>query len=458
MPDNDLVVVLPGITGSTLIRSGTPVWAPSAGAVLRAIGTLGRNLNRLRLPDGLGDDHPDDGVEPGVLMPDLHVVPGIWTPIRGYSSLLKRLRGLGFDEQRGNLLPVAYDWRLSNRYNARRLASLVEPALDQWRNASPENRDAQLVFVCHSMGGLIARWYIEHCGGAGHTRKLITLGTPYRGAAKALLPLINGVRKDLGPLAIDLTLFARSMPALHQLLPTYACIDQPGGLVNLSETTLPELDTAMTADALAFHHDLTHAETSRPASLAMTHAIIGTRQATTSTIRIVDRRAEPLDTIGDDNDYGDGTVPLAGAIGHGLPMDTNTVRRIVDHHGSIQANPYALDEMEEILTTTPVRRRAPASVPVQLTAPDLILAGEQFSIAAQLPPNARDSIQITVVDEHERPVFARRPPGANGTFHGSAPALPPGGYEIRITATRPGSPITPVTAPILVWDSTTTPI
>jgi triacylglycerol esterase/lipase EstA (alpha/beta hydrolase family) len=75
------------------------------------------------------------------------------------------------------------------------------------------------------MGGLVARWYIEHCGGAGHTRKLITLGTPYRGAAKALLPLINGVRKDLGPLAIDLSLFARSMPALHQLLPTYACID-----------------------------------------------------------------------------------------------------------------------------------------------------------------------------------------------------------------------------------------
>ncbi|MDX3660889.1 hypothetical protein PV646_26605 [Streptomyces sp. ID05-26A] len=128
------------------------------------------------------------------------------------------------------------------------------------------NRDARLVFVAHSMGGLLARWYVEHSGGAEITRKLITLGTPYRGAAKALLPLINGVRKDLGPLAVDLTAFARSMPSLHQLLPTYACIDQTQGLATLAEITLPELNSAMATDAFAFHHDLAHAEAARPAS------------------------------------------------------------------------------------------------------------------------------------------------------------------------------------------------
>ncbi|MCS7484572.1 esterase/lipase family protein [Umezawaea endophytica] len=454
MPDNDLVVVLPGITGSTLTRQGTPIWAPSAGAILRAIGTLGRNLNRLQLPDGIGDEHPDDGVEPGVLMPDLHVIPGLWTPIRGYTSLLTRLRALGYHEDHGNLLPIAYDWRLSNRYNARRLATLVEPTLERWRAASPDNRDARLVFIGHSMGGLLARWYIEHQGGAEITRKLITLGTPYRGAAKALLPLVNGVRKDVGPLAVDLTAFARSMPSLHQLLPTYACIDQPGGLATLTETTLPELDTTMTTDAQAFHHGLACAESARPASLAMTHAIIGARQTTVSTIHIIDGRAEPLDTIDGDNDYGDGTVPLAGAIGHDLPMDTNTVRRIIDHHGSIQANPYVLDEVEEILTTIPIRRRAPATVPVQLTAPDIVLVGDQVPITAQLPPGAREAIQITIVNEHERLVFSRRPSSTGGIFHTSAPALPPGGYEIRVTGIRPGSPVTPVTIPILVWDPT----
>ena len=99
----------------------------------------------------------------------------------------------------GNLLPVPYDWRLSYRYNGQRLARLVEPALERWRAQGGPYADAQVVFVCHSMGGLIARWYIEQCGGAEITRKLITLGTPYRGAARALDQLVNGAHQGLGP-------------------------------------------------------------------------------------------------------------------------------------------------------------------------------------------------------------------------------------------------------------------
>ena len=88
----DLVVVLPGILGSTLRRDGRLVWAPSAGSALRAIATFGASLRRLELPAGIGDEHPCDGVEPAGLMPDLHVLPGIWTPVKGYDVLLARLR------------------------------------------------------------------------------------------------------------------------------------------------------------------------------------------------------------------------------------------------------------------------------------------------------------------------------------------------------------------------------
>ena len=41
---------------------------------------------------------------------------------------------------------------------------------------------------------------------------------------------------------------------------------------------------------------------------------------------------------------------------------THTVRRIVDQHGNLQANPWALDELEEVLVAEPVRRRAGATV------------------------------------------------------------------------------------------------
>ncbi len=79
----DLVVVLPGILGSTLRQDGRLVWAPSAGSALRAIGTFGASVRRLELPAGIGDDHPEDGVDPAGLMPDLHVLPGIWTAVKG---------------------------------------------------------------------------------------------------------------------------------------------------------------------------------------------------------------------------------------------------------------------------------------------------------------------------------------------------------------------------------------
>lgn len=89
----DLVVVLPGILGSTLARNGDLVWAPSAGSVLKAIATLGRNIREMSLRPDVGDGRPpDDTVEPMALMPDLHLLPGIWSANIGYGKLLEWLR------------------------------------------------------------------------------------------------------------------------------------------------------------------------------------------------------------------------------------------------------------------------------------------------------------------------------------------------------------------------------
>ena len=233
--------MLPGILGSTLRQNGHLVWAPSAGSALKAIATFGASVRRLELPAGIGDEHPCDGVEPASLMPDLHVLPGIWTPVKGYDRLLARLRSLGYREPGpggappGNLIPVAYDWRLSCRYNGQRLGTIIESALQQWRAQGGPYAEAQIMFVCHSMGGLVARWYIEKCGGAEITRKLITLGTPYRGAARALGQLVNGAHPGLGPFRLDLTRFGRSMPSLHQLMPEYACLEVGGDLAKTTE-------------------------------------------------------------------------------------------------------------------------------------------------------------------------------------------------------------------------------
>ena len=316
---NDLVVVLPGILGSTLRRDGRLVWAPSAGSALRAIGTFGASVRRLELPAGIGDDHPHDGVEPAGLMPDLHVLPGIWTPVKGYDRLLARLRSARLPRTRPrrrrpatcSRSPMTGGCRAGT--TASGSATIIEPALQRWRAQGGPYADAQVVFVCHSMGGLVARWYIEKCGGAEITRKLITLGTPYRGAARALDQLVNGAHPGLGPFRLDLTRFARSMPSVHQLMPEYACIQQGGDLAKTTDVTLPELDTAMVADAMRFHTDLHDAEAERPQSLVATHAIVGTAQATATTARLADGRVELLDTYGDQDLAGDATVPIVAA-------------------------------------------------------------------------------------------------------------------------------------------------
>ena len=54
----DLVVVLPGILGSTLRQDGHLVWAPSAGSALRAIATFGASLQRLNYPPGSATSTP----------------------------------------------------------------------------------------------------------------------------------------------------------------------------------------------------------------------------------------------------------------------------------------------------------------------------------------------------------------------------------------------------------------
>ena len=455
MKPTDLVVVLPGIMGSQLRQDGHLVWGRSAHAALHAISTFGRSVRGLQLPGDIGDNDPCDNVEPAGIMPGLHLLPGIWTPIKGFDLLLQRLRSLGYRDVSldpgappGNLLPLGYDWRLSNRWTGQWIGSRIEPALERWRAQGGPYADAQLIFVCHSMGGLVARWYIERCGGAAITRKLITFGTPYRGAAKALEQLVNGVHKGLGPLAIDLTTFARSLPSLYQLLPEYACIEHDGDLAKITETNIPELDTAMIGDAMRFHAQLQDAETKRPETLSATHAIVGFRQPTITTVSICKGHVVPLSTYRGDDLAGDATVPLVGACRADVPLDGPTLRRVPDKHGNLQANRAALDELEGILTARPVHVRAGGMIEASVEMPELILAGEPLTISVRLADPHRAAARITVTDEFARVVDARvvTPPTTT-----SIDGLGPGIYTVDVTGLGPSPAIAAVSSIILIW-------
>lgn len=436
---NGLVVVLPGILGSTLRDKDGMVWEVSGKAALRAVLTLGRSLQRLKLPSGIGDEHPGDGIEPVGLMSDLHVIPGIWTPLKGYDRVVRRLNSLDYTVEKGNLLPFPYDWRLSNRYNGALLAKRVDEALAKL------GPNAKVSFVCHSMGGLVARWCIEQCGMAERTDKLITMGTPFRGAASALEQLVNGVRKGLGPLAVDLTEFARSMPSLHQLLPEYACIESPNGLVKTTETTLPELDTKMVEDAMAFHGALTDSFADR------TYAILGGKQPTATTARIADGKVTCYRTYEGDELYGDATVPMVGAARRGLALSSNTLHRVVEQHTSLQDNATVLDMVESFLTSKPIVPRNVTATEPQVVVPDLVMAGEDLEVVIELKDTTRRALKVALLDENGKQVESRSP-ALSETMTIKFDGLAPGAYYVQVSGISAGAPVVPVTSAALVMD------
>ncbi|ANZ42114.1 hypothetical protein BBK82_45470 [Lentzea guizhouensis] len=436
---SDLVVVLPGILGSTLRDEDGMVWEVSGRAALRAVLTLGRSLRRLKLPAGIGDEHPQDGIEPVGLMTDLHVIPGIWTPLKGYDRVTRRMNSLGYTVEKGNLLLFAYDWRLSNRYNGALLARRVDEALDR---IGP---DAKVSFVCHSMGGLVARWCVEQCGMAERTDRLITMGTPYRGAASALEQLVNGVRKGLGPLAVDLTEFARSMPSLHQLLPEYACIESPNGLVKTTEMTLPELDTKMVTDAMAFHGALTDSFADQ------TYAIVGGKQPTATTAKIADGKVTCYRTYEGEELYGDATVPMVGGARKGLTLSSNTLHRVTEQHTSLQDNAAVLDMVESFLTSKNIVPRNVAVTEPQVSVPDLALVGEELEVVVELRGTPARAVKVALLDENGKQVEARVP-AISESMVVKFGELAPGAYYVQVSGTAVGAPVVPVTSAVLVMD------
>ena len=449
-------MVLPGILGSTLARDGQEAWAPSAGVVWQAIRSFGASIQSLTLPADLGDDHPGDGVEPLALMPDLHLLPGLWSANIGYSRLLdwltQRFTLVPPDPKDpakpANLLPFAYDWRLSNRYNARRLRAVVEPALERWRALAEANREARLILICHSMGGLVARWYVEREGGAALTRKLITIGTPHRGAVAALQQLVNGVEKSVGPLRLDLTRFARSLPSAHQLLPQYACLQSGAGLAPISAVALPGVNPALVADAVAFHAALDAA----PASAYALHPIVGTRQPTPTTARLGGERIETSEQIEGAREGGDGTVPRLSAAPKALNPDDPRLRYAPDQHLGLHSHQAVLDELEGVLTARPVIHRGLAGPQIGVRTDPLLLLGEPLLVWAEVAASEPLGLMAELLDEGGR-VVERRKLRVEGSGQGCV-FQPPraGAWQVRVgdAGGSAGAMTTPVSAVSLV--------
>jgi hypothetical protein len=140
MPFPDVVVILPGISGSVLAKDGKEIWGSSSGAIWRAISSGGDSIKTLALT-AIDDPELDDlgaGVTATGRVPDVHIIPGLWK-IDGYSGLTARLQSALGLEPGKNLFEFPYDWRRDNRVSARRLQRLSRACLAHRRDP-PDGR------------------------------------------------------------------------------------------------------------------------------------------------------------------------------------------------------------------------------------------------------------------------------------------------------------------------------
>ena len=229
----DIVVILPGIMGSVLQKDGKDLWNVSGQAIWQVVSSLGNRLDDLKLE---GDDPQGgdigDGVIPTGLIRDTHIIPGL-SKIDGYTQTAKLITD-NFqvvegdiyqdpEDKAANFYKFPYDWRRDNRANANILKRLLDMRLKAWRESSAKNKNAQVILIAHSMGGLVSRYYLEVLDGWQDARALFTFGTPYRGSVNAVNVLANGFKK--GGIDLIKVLGMReiidSLTSIYQLMPIY---------------------------------------------------------------------------------------------------------------------------------------------------------------------------------------------------------------------------------------------
>lgn len=452
----DLVVLLPGITGSVLSNAkGKAVWGISAGVVWRAVTSLGGSITGLELEG----DEVDDGVTATELVPDATLVPGL-VKIDGYTRVREYLvRQLGLIEGQ-NFRAFPYDWRRDNRVSARRLQSSAMDWLSHWRAVSG-NADAKLVLVGHSMGGLVSRYFVECLGGWQHTRTLLTLGTPHRGSLNAVGFLANGMKKGIGPLGVDLSPLLRSFTSVYQLLPIYPCVSAGGApLARVADAaaagTLPHVDVARARDARAFHQEIQDAQAANAKLQAYARGgptlvpIVGIEQPTVQSVRFAGGdKVEMLNSYEGQDLGGDGTVPRVS----GTPIEMNDAQREVyaaETHGALQNADGTLANLKGVLTRDQIDfrkfQRAADQAMLRLELDDVVLPGDALRLRVR-PSEGAPRVQVTLAPlDGGTPIEAPLRRDAEPRWQAGEFTLAPGVW--RVTAHAQGA--TPVNDLVVV--------
>ena len=355
-------MVVPGIGGSVLAEpgdGGSPVWDAGPGDVMGLV----------RHPEKLGHDRP---LEPIGLTRSTKLLR--FTIVPGYEDLMQGLSTLGVTDHRGDprrpvpgatVVAAPYDFRRSVKDAARRLDAVVGAHLAE---ASEAERAGRVVVVAHSLGGLVARYWMGVMERWPWCRSLLTIGTPHRGAPKALDWWVNGPRL-LGHQLTGPTKLVREWPSVAQLLPRYEAVHDStiGEWCYPHDLPLPEL-AGPARDAYALHEQIEQAWGDMPRRgpemltwLGWSHPTLESAVWDGSRLKVGKVRPGWLADTGWDRDLGDGTVPAISAVPIESSHHAGTITRLRERHVPMINTPSVVALLRDYLACCLTRLLAVSS-------------------------------------------------------------------------------------------------
>lgn len=471
-----LIVVIPGIGGSVLCdgsnpASRRPLWSGRLSDAFRVV----RHAEELSL-----EAQPQ--LTPVGLIADAHLLPG-WALIHGYSRLVRQLAampGVRIDagdpaarDEHANVVLFPYDFRRGVAGAAAELDRDISARVSTLTGSeSGSGGKGRVIIVGHSMGGLVARYWLGPLGGWPLCRALITLGTPHRGAPKALNVTTHGLKA--GPVPLNsLSRVLAEWPGLHDLYPTYRGVWDVRSERWLYPHELPLPLAPVARTSFDMNESIRTSWEDIPRSGPQVLARVGWSHPTLTDMRwdgaslIVrpSRTALVTPDLGWGELLGDGTVPAFSAVPAEMSGATPGGMLSKMRHGPMATDRSVVDilsQFEAYGSLAPVRDGGRARHTMGLDLPDMVTAQTplRFHVMLQgldLEGTDRSSARIW----YRISEVGRTAPVAEGamqsegdaSFTGEEVLSHEGLYQVQVTATgMPGGHLLQCSDQLMVVD------
>lgn len=474
----DAIVVVPGIMGSALkdAERGATIWGFRDPRTYLSLWGPKAGMARLGFTPAELDALAQDRYDPAKarVQPDGFIRFPAFAPFAGgfepYTDLVSALKGAAAHPDA--VLEFAYDWRLPTRLNSRLLAAAMRDHLNTWRSTKehaaarrhdPYQRDAEVIIVAHSMGGLVARGLGGIENGFEHVRKVITLGTPFYGSVKAALMVESG---EGGPVPLPhrrLRQVARTMPGLYDLLPRNRCLLRHSHGADEVVALTPDDVVAIGGDRYLAEESASDYQSTLSTELPGHRPIVGVAQPTWQSLQINGGAVDPAFSTyrwdGDDelirdeigrarpfDDQGDGTVWRYSARPQGGP----TTMPVAQQHGALAKSREIIKTVVAMVTDQDDLGIRLGEGEVGLLVPDIVSTGTRFTVTVtgEADP-AQVTCRIVDVDTNglvRRPLLRR---SADGRLQETLELPDEGLYrvEVKAGASEPVTQIVMVTRP-----------